>query len=185
MDNIQTPRTFLRRVFCVVLAAGSLAGASPVLAQTCAAGVRASNPSSAYIVTPSMGTVVDTRTGLMWDRCVWLQNGVNCTSDAGTAGLTWLDALGAPITANAIHHNSYSDWRLPNVKELRSLVEECRISPSINEWAFPNTPATYYWTNSPSAKDATAAWEVSFGGGFSAIDVRTATYRVRLVRGGY
>jgi Protein of unknown function (DUF1566) len=184
MHTPQFSRALARRLLGLCVAVSGLAGALPAVAQTCVTGVRASNPSSVYLIDTSVQTVVDTRTGLMWDRCAWGQSGLACATDTGAAGLTWLAALDVPITANGANYKGHNDWRLPNVKELRSLVEECRISPSINEWAFPNTPPGYHWTNSPSARLDTAAWDVSFSNGLSSIEFRTVSYRVRLVRAG-
>ena len=53
------------------------------LAQTCVAGIQASNPTSVYVVDSANGTVTDTRTGLMWDRCARGLSGVGCAT--GTA----------------------------------------------------------------------------------------------------
>lgn len=117
--------------------------------------------------------VTDTRTGLMWKR------------DLETALFNWSDAL---EHARAATDAGFSDWRLPNLKELRSLVEECRIAPTINDSIFPGTSNSNVWTSSPVVYDANAAWGVSFGSGSAYADgvgsPRSFTYSVRLVRGG-
>jgi hypothetical protein len=155
-----------------------------VHAQTCVAGIRASNPSSVYIVDAANGTVTDNRTALMWDQCPRGLSGAACT--AGTIGtFTWQQALDTAATANSVSYKGYADWRLPNVKELRSLVEECRGSPSINEWAFPATPAVTFWSSSPSSAVVSVAWAVDFDYGNAGTFVRSANaFRVRLVRSG-
>ena len=151
------------------------------LAQTCVAGIQASNPASVYVVDSANGTVTDTRTGLMWDRCARGLSGVGCAT--GTASsFTWQAALDAAGTIGT--YKGYNDWRLPNLKELRSLVEECRIIPSINEFAFPNTPASFFWSGSPTAGVSTAAWYVDFGGGYGSPSNRNNANQVRLVRAG-
>lgn len=135
------------------------------LAQTCAAGVQASNPTSVYVIDGAIGTVTDTRTGLMWDRCARGLSGVGCGT-GGANAFTGQGALNAAAMIGA--YEGFSDWRLPNIKELRSLVEECRIDPSINEFVFPNATASFFWSGSPYAGDATDAWGVffSFGDAF-------------------
>ena len=171
------PQLTFRFVACAMLALFS----PWTLAQTCVAGIQASNPTSVYVVDSATGTVFDTRTGLMWDRCALGQSGVSCAS--GTAStFTWKEALNAAPALGT--YKGYSDWRLPNVKELRSLVEECRVNPSINEFTFPNTPASFFWSGSPSAGGATDAWYVYFYGGIALIADRSVADQVRLVRAG-
>jgi Protein of unknown function (DUF1566) len=155
--------------------------ASESTAQTCVAGIQASNPTSVYVIDAANGTVTDTRTGLMWDRCAHGQSGPAC--GAGSAsGFTWQAALNVPATIGA--YKGYNDWRLPNLKELHSLVEECRTNPSINEIAFPATPASLFWSASPVSGIASTAWYVFFINGNADYGNRTNAYGVRLVRAG-
>ena len=57
-------------LFSRCVAFSSLAIFSPLaVAQTCVAGVQASNPASVYVIDSANGTVTDSRTGLKWDRC--------------------------------------------------------------------------------------------------------------------
>lgn len=149
------------------------------LAQSCVAGVRTSNPSSFYVV--ASGTATDLRSGLMWDQCPWGQSGNGCAV-GGSSVHTWQEALAIPASANATAYKGYADWRIPNLKELRSIVEECRVAPSINEAVFPATTASNYWSSSPHSYDATTAWDVDFFNGISAVDSRDFRTRVRLVR---
>lgn len=169
-------RSYSATFVAMLCALGTSASA---LAQSCAAGVRASNPSSFYIV--ASGTATDLRSGLMWDQCPWGQSGNGCA--VGTSSVhTWQEALAIPAIANALVYKSFTDWRIPNLKELRSIVEECRVSPSINEMVFPTTTASNYWSSSPHGYDATTAWDVDFFNGISAVDSRDFRTRVRLVR---
>jgi hypothetical protein len=151
-------------------------------AQTCVVGVRASNPSSTYEIDVPNGTVTDVRTGLMWDRCPRGQSGVACAGAATT--FTWGNALFDAANANVANYKGYNDWRLPNVKELESLVETCRVTPSINESAFPATPSSGFWSGSPGASDTANAWYVGFFSGSALIVNRSFAYGVRLVRAG-
>ena len=176
-SSVKIPAIFYRLV-----AVTSLALFAPwAAAQTCVAGIQASNPASVYVVDSANGTVTDTRTGLMWDRCARGLSGVGCAT--GTAStFTWQAALNAAATIGA--YKGYNDWRLPNLRELHSLVEECRLNPSINEFTFPNTPAWFFWSGSPSAGVATFAWFVGFSGGNVGIGDRSSAFQVRLVRAG-
>jgi Protein of unknown function (DUF1566) len=178
-------KTFATRfvVAAVCCAVALISLPSVVHAQSCVAGTRASNPSSIYEVDVVNGTVTDTRTALMWDRCPLGQTGAACAG--GTLGAYfWQEALDSAATANSASYKGYTDWRLPNIKELRSLVEECRVNPSINEWAFPATPVTDFWSSSPNAGLTTHAWYVRFDNGKASRITRSWYSGVRLVRAG-
>ena len=150
-------------------------------AQSCVVGIPESNPNAAYSV--SGASVTDSRTALIWDQCPWGLSGGSCgTGSAGS--FSWRDALSVVSIANASTYNGASDWRLPNLKELRSLAEECRVSPSINSTNFPNTPAADFWTNSLTQIYADSAWVVDFARGDVFAAARITLARVRLVRGG-
>ncbi|MBK6591245.1 MAG: DUF1566 domain-containing protein [Burkholderiales bacterium] len=142
---------------------------------------QANNPDSAYTDNGD-GTVTHTPTGLIWKRCAEGQ-----TWRSGTCtGVEFADSWGAALVQAAT--NSFAektDWRVPNVKELRSLVEECRSGPTINDTVFPNTPATVFWTSSPSVRNPDSAWQVNFQDGVNQYRSRDlAPASVRLVRGG-
>ncbi|HOE40873.1 MAG TPA: DUF1566 domain-containing protein [Rhodoferax sp.] len=164
-------------------------GTSVAQAVTCAASIAPSNPDSVY--TPNLdptvavnqdNTVTHIPTGLVWKRCSEGQswNGATCTGTA--TGHTWAEAL---ALAGNSRFAGQSDWRLPNIRELRRLVEECRTSPSINDAFFPATPSGYFWSGSPGAVNSLWAWYVSFQEGNANSGIRgNGGYHVRLVRGG-
>ena len=147
-------------------------------AVTCQAGIAASNPDSAYTDNGN-GTVTHIPTGLTWKRCqegqIWSSG--TCTGTATKAN--WSQALTQAATSN---YAGQTDWRLPNVKELRSLVEECRMRPSINDTIFPNTPGYDVWSGSPYASYAGYAWYVNFNHGGSSQYFRNLSFGIRLVR---
>lgn len=130
------------------------------------------------------GTVTDQVTGLIWARCSLGQN--NDATCSGTAGTYhWQGALAVAQTANGDSYLGHDDWRLPNVRELRSLVDQACVSPAINTTLFPNTASNEYWTSSVYAGiNTTYAWYVNFSGGHESADFLDAISRVRLVRGG-
>lgn len=124
--------------------------------------------------------VVDQQTGLQWRRCVETKtwNGTTCVN--GPAGTTFRHA-------NAFSQaNSVPGWRVPNVKELSSLLDPSKGSaPLIDTVAFPNTPAGVSWSttpavNSPVASDV-AAFSVDFGAGLVWPYSRAFLHNVRLV----
>lgn len=140
----------------------------------------ASNPTSVYVIDSVNGTVTDTRTGLMWDRCPLGVSGVNCT--AFPPSFNWQAALNAAATVGT--YKGFNNWRLPNRNELASLVDECKLNPTINDVAFPGSLSFPFWSSSPSAFDAASAWRVDFEQGGTFVDLRSNTNRVRLVRSG-
>jgi hypothetical protein len=116
------------------------------------------NPYSAgrYSASGNGAEVADAATGLVWRRCVegMLWNGTACT---GTALLlTHEQAL-----ARA---RDMANWRLPNIKELESLVDRRRINPSIDPAVFPATPASEHWSSTGDVRGA-QAWMVDFRSG--------------------
>lgn len=126
------------------------------------------------------GTVTDTRTGLNWMRCAlgqtWSPEGNTCKGTA--AAYTWDEA-----TALTHSFAGQSDWRLPNIRELTSIVDYNRCGPAIDLDAFPGTPNSYFWSG--SAQDIYFASSVDFGSGNSSSNGRSYdTNHVRLVRDG-
>ena len=126
------------------------------------------------------GTITDTATGLMWLQCSLGQDlDDNCSGSA--TEYNWQEALEA---ADSYVLDSYTDWRLPNIKELDSLAALDRYDPAINSTVFPNTPSSYYWSASPYANYSYYAWQLDFGDGYDYYNYRFYNYHVRLVRSG-
>ncbi len=118
------------------------------------------------------GTINNQATGLMWTQ-----------SDSGV-GMDWEHALAWAQTQNGEKLAGYSDWRLPNTKELQSLVDYTRsaeataaanVGPAINP-LFKISSITneagdadypFFWTSSSARASSTApfssAWAVAFG----------------------
>jgi hypothetical protein len=155
----------------------------------CVSAIPQTTPNS-QLVDNDNGTITDTATGLIWKKCSEGQN--NDTACTGSATwFTWDKALQAAETLNSSGgFAGKTDWRLPNIKELLSLVEEACSHPSINSVRFPNTEASTFtassrfWSASAGAGNSTSAWDVSFYDGYSNYNSRKSSYRVRLVRGG-
>jgi len=77
-----------------------------------------------------------------------------------------------------------TDWRMPTIKELESLVSFDRYSPAIDTDFFPRTNSSNFWSGSPGAYGSNGAWYVYFNNGYSFDDYRDGSGQVRLVRGG-
>jgi len=115
------------------------------------------------------GTVSDSNTGLMWQK-----------EDDNTIR-TWESAI---TYCEGLSLGSYTDWRLPNIKELKSIVDNTKYDPAINTTYFPNTNSSYYWSSTTVAGYSSVAWGVSFDGGSVDGDDKSNGYYVRCVRGG-
>lgn len=168
-----------------LLLAGLGAGA-PAAAQVCNSAIRASTPAADFVDNGD-GTVTHAKTGLMWKKCAEGQRKAplfnRCIGDA--AYYTWQGAL---QRANSLNANGgyadYTDWRVPNMNELTSIVEDKCYGPAINGKIFPDTPSTSFWSASPDAYFSFYAWIVYFVNGFDNFGYKYSDRAVRLVRGG-
>jgi hypothetical protein len=129
------------------------------------------------------GTVRDNLTGL-----VWLKN-ANCW------GLqTWNNALSM---SNSLGHGGCSltdgsspgDWRLPNVKELLSLIDYGHVNPVLpGGYPFSGVQLLDYWTSTTDFNSPPSAWRVDLGGGAANHNnpgsLKTGSLYVWPVRGG-
>jgi len=171
------------KLFRCITLLGCLLGFAPMLQaqQVCNSAIQASTPSGDF-TDHDNGTVTHNRTGLMWQRCAEGQtwSAGTCTGSANT--MSWANALQAAVSARV---GGFSDWRLPNIKELQSIVEEKCVSPSINNSIFPNTSASRFWSAAAYANHSGYAWYVSFRYGDAKGDnYKSVSHQVRLVRAG-
>jgi len=131
--------------------------------------------------------IEDYKTGLMWARCFWGSSWdistVNCELESD-ATITWKTALKAVDIANSTDYLGYSDWRMPNVKELASIVEYQCFSPAINEAIFPLRGFSAngsFWSNTP-VYGGTSIRLINFLNGRAVSQDYTAQNYLRLVR---
>ncbi len=108
--------------------------------------------STGRFILVSANTLQDTLTGLQWTKAT---NGMQ---------QTWDNAL---TLADSASLDGYMDWRLPNVRELESLINYGVVDPAAwlrAEGFDAALPAGYYWTSTSwEASSATEAWAVNFG----------------------
>jgi hypothetical protein len=130
--------------------------------------------------TTTADTVIDTHTGLIWQRAVPATY-VNCSGHANTAQdtCTWAEAKTYCVNLVLAGH---TDWRLPSITELESLIKDDTFHPAIDTNAFPGTPSGPFWTFSAYAGAAGNAWGVGFDDGLSGNTVSSDTNYVRCVR---
>ncbi len=145
---------------------------------------------TAHLLDNGDGTVSDPKTGLVWKKCpegqIWNSGAKKC--DGSVATYTWQQALqrAAQVDAGAVGQNlGHADWRLPNIKELASIVERRCWNPAINEAVFPAISSwSSFLSSSPVAGRGAIAWVVSFYNGTVNWGGRSGGSGVRLVRGG-
>jgi hypothetical protein len=81
--------------------------------------------------------------------------------------------------------SGYTDWRLPSLIELLSVVAPDRQNPAIYPaFQMPNVNATF-WSSTPMAMDPSySAWVIDFGAGSTRDPPGSEANFVRCVRGG-
>ena len=90
------------------------------------------------------GTITDLATGLMWVADPSMIGGVWGT-EGNPEPMTWDEAV---AYCNNLNYAGHSDWRLPNIKELESLINYSKKDPAIDESKFKNTKNDDYWSGS-------------------------------------
>ena len=154
------------------------------------------------------GTTTDNNTGLLWEQkddstglhdkdntfrwsgsgseetiWDWLDDINNtCANDETVDCSTNGDCAGVGGLCGFAGHR---DWRIPNVKELHSIVDYGRFNPSIDP-IFGLTAATDYWSSTTLFKPAfqNFAWVVNYINGVVRLFTKNVLIRVRAVRGG-
>lgn len=130
------------------------------------------------------GTVTDIQTGLQWMRFSLGQEWKNGTCVGEAKKYTWQEALNTAKELNRRGgYAGYRDWRVPTEEELQTLLSGTQL-PKINQTAFPNTPASWFWSSLASAYYPDYAWYVSFYYGLVNTNNKMLNCHVRLVHGG-
>lgn len=114
--------------------------------------------------------VLDTTTNLMWQ-------------DDETLGKNWATAI---TYCENLTLATFTDWRLPNKNELKSIVDTSMFDPAISsvfqEIDKSESPFLEYWSSTTYAKDTDKAWYVDFNGGSDNFLDKVAQNKVRCVR---
>ena len=139
------------------------------------------------------GTITDKNTGLMWEKL----------SDDGTIhdkdnGYTWNDAFAVHVAGLNAGGGfaGHTDWRLPNFKELVSILDLATYNPPVhpvfNVFCAPGctvltcscTASNYYWSSSSYPFSPSNASCLYFVDGTAITAGKSLFVSVRAVRGG-
>ncbi|OGX55015.1 MAG: hypothetical protein A2306_02540 [Omnitrophica WOR_2 bacterium RIFOXYB2_FULL_38_16] len=127
-------------------------------------------------------TVLDNNTGLVWEIKSPKKSDVNYCENK----YTWKKAKDAYIKdLNKKKYGGFSDWRLPNKDELRSIIDYSKTGPSVDIHYFPNCRSDFYWTSVPYNMQKPFIWGLFFGLGSGICYSPLSERYVRAVRGGY
>lgn len=141
------------------------------------------------------GTITDNLTDLIWMKnanCLEASGGIDKLSGFKLGALSWMNALTWSNSISAgicgITDNSNAgDWRLPNRKELLSLVNFAAWSPGLPEGhPFTNVVPDYYWSSSTCAYNSVdcGVWFVNFFNNYVSAYTRDKEIFVWAVRSG-
>ncbi len=117
-------------------------------------------------------TVTDSKTGLEWQD----------NSDNNSTQKTWQEAIDY---CEALTLDTHNDWRLPNINELKTLIDRTKREPAIKENVLEYIGTNdYYWSSSSIVGNENDAWVVVFNYGGVYGDVKDDYVYVRCVRDG-
>ena len=159
--------------------------------QTFAFGAKALVEKTGQIISHSAGDDGDLKKGVAWPNPRFTDNGNGTVRDrltkliwlkkANAFGIrTWEQALSDANTlssgsAGLTDGSVAGDWRLPNVKELQSLIDFAYYNPALSnavgtgQWtsgdAFAGVQSYSYWSSTTYAGNLTYAWRVGLYGG--------------------
>ncbi|MDD5754425.1 MAG: DUF1566 domain-containing protein, partial [Methylococcales bacterium] len=125
------------------------------------------------------GTVTHAKTNLMWQRCLLGQtwNGKTCSGFSTIFN-------GGESKNQTDTFAGYSDWRVPTLNELNTVVEYKNYLPTMNKNVFPGAESGVFWSSSIGANNSNFSWIVHFdSGNTSSGDYRANGGAILFVRG--
>jgi hypothetical protein len=96
-----------------------------------------------HLINNGNGTVTDTSTGLIWQQFDSNEN------------MSWEDSL---TYCNSQSIDGNTGWRLPNIRELASLIDDSLFNPAVNN-SFFNVHGSN-WSSTTNTSDPSSAWDV-------------------------
>lgn len=120
------------------------------------------------------GIVTDLLTGLVWTH----------NANPGEFPMDWAEAHDFVTRMNRDRKHGFDDWRLPDRRELRSLVSHQTRNPALPEGhPFTNVFMGWYWSATTAAVDDDFAWYVHMEGGRTFYGAKRQYYLVWPVQG--
>ena len=118
--------------------------------------------------------ITDRLTGLIWCR----------NANLAEFPLAWQEAHDYVAQMNCSHVMGYSDWHVPNRRELRSLISHQTKRPALPEdQRFTNIFHGWYWSSTTASISPSHAWYVNMGGGRMFYGGKDQSFMVWPVRG--
>lgn len=150
------------------------------------------------------GTISDGNTGLMWEKKCGGGGGLHdyrrvyrwADRSADETIWGWIAAINAERTTGFA---GYDDWRIPNVKELQSIIDYERFGPAVTPTFHDEqcrgcmnlgapecscAAPSFHWTATTFADFVAHAYSVGFGSGLIDDAVKSRRLFIRAVRGG-
>lgn len=122
---------------------------------------------------PANGMVIDNLTGLIWTEDANTPGPAVClpgTMKKFPATLAHIECL------NSNNYLGYSDWRLPNKKELMSLIDRSQVGPALPVGhPFQNTNILFHWSSTTNATIPDNAWLVGILVGSISSEIKNYT----------
>lgn len=132
------------------------------------------------------GTVTDVESKLMWMRCSLGQRWQSGACVGAAGAVSWRDAQGHADEVNLDGGASFSDWRLPSLRELATITARECTRPRTNVRVFPGTATAAYWSATSRAGEASGerAYVLGFGAEGVLVARKDERHHLRLVRSG-
>ena len=134
------------------------------------------------VVTSTAHTWIDPATGLMWQNEKYTaEDDRNYLTKEGGKVWNWWNAKDY---CQNLQLDGYSDWRLPTLKELKTIISKTKhngfyikkeLSKSMGKYS-------YFWSSTPHVSSSKFAWDVNFANGKDYNGYRTGRNYVRCVR---
>jgi len=154
---------------------------SSVVASVCEnieAPIAQTTPTERFVIHEDAPVITDRGTHLMWTRCQlklervedvdyfkvdWEAEIDRCATLTNFNQFTWKEALNINAASLEEQMPLYSGWRLPNIKELSSIVERRCSDPAMNDELFRGGNMGRFWTSTPASGNE--IWVVNFSNG--------------------